>query len=140
MTETALSVGDPDAMRALASALISRADALAATTGRISGDVRSAVFEGPAATRVRGIVEDSRSQAMGAVDLLRQTASSLSTDAIEVERQNDALRAAAVAKAEADLAAETDGSSADSPSDPASPTATPGTGSVAGAAPTEVPA
>ena len=130
MIETALTVGDPDAMRELASALTGRADGIAATTGRISGNVQAAVFEGPAADRVRGVVDGARSQAMNAVELLRQAAASLRADANEVERQNDALRAAAVAKAaDADAAATASTPTADAEG-PAS--AAPATGAAMG--------
>lgn len=105
MTDLAPTVGDPDAMRAMASALTGRADAIAGTTGKMSGDVGSALFEGPAADRIRVVVDGAKTKALGAVDLLREAAASLRADAIEVEKQNDALRAAAAAKAEADAEA-----------------------------------
>ena len=128
-------VGDPDAMRDLAYELLGRADLISTAAIAPSSALSGATFEGPAAVRLRGALDDAREEVLGAASRLRDVAAELSRDATEVERQNSELEreatraaeaAAAKATAAANAAAATDTSTASQTSAAAdTPAATP---------------
>lgn len=103
-------VGDPEAMRALAQLLTARAEVIATSVTAVS-KVDTITFEGPAAKRLRTAVADSRRQVISCAGELRSIAAALVADAAKVELQNTQLQIAAAreaAEAERD-ARETDG-------------------------------
>lgn len=130
MPDGALTVGDPLAMRDLARTLVGRAELLTAAGTGVTSKVAGAVFEGPAADRIRGATAEAQAQVTAAAGRLRDIASDLLADANEVERQNLALKVAAQQAAEA-KAAEAKGQPAAVP--------TPGAGVTTTQAPAETP-
>jgi len=104
MTDPA-TVGDPDAMRALARQLMTRADVLSAAQRGPAAQLAAATFDGPAASRLRGTAEELRTRLGGVCADLQATAQSLLTDASAVEQQNVGLRIAATQAAEQEAAA-----------------------------------
>ncbi|MEH3052380.1 MAG: hypothetical protein PGN13_00030 [Patulibacter minatonensis] len=114
------SVGDPEAMRALARELLGRADLVA--TGGAAGALAldGATFEGPAAERLRGTLTDARTQVQQVADRMREIAGDLAADASIVEDLNAQLAKAAAEAAEAAKTPTT-------PTDPAPPAAPAGT-------------
>jgi hypothetical protein len=91
MTAPFTPVGDPDAMRDLARALMGRADLIADAGIAPSSSLAGATFEGPAAVRLRGALDEARAEALEAASRLRDVATTLVTDAGEVERRNNEL-------------------------------------------------
>ena len=103
-------VGDPEAMRAMARDLRHRADRLQGAAEAACGEFAAVVFEGPAAPAARMAVQDVRGRVQGATQALIALAAQLSGDADRVEQQNADLRreaeeAARKAEAEASEAA-----------------------------------
>jgi type IV secretory pathway TrbL component len=103
--------GDPEGMRALAKAIVNRADVIASTPLGAEAALDGASFEGRAAERLRGTTKSARSQLASVVGDLHEVASALFSDAAVVERQN-AEAAAEAAKANADAKAEEAGGNA----------------------------
>lgn len=116
-------VGDPEAMRAFARELMSRADVLRAAEQGPASRLQRAVFDGPAALRLRTTADDLTARVSSICSEIEATAQSLLADAAVVEQQNADLRAAAEREAaqqakEAASAAEP-APAAESPSPPA---------------------
>jgi len=88
-------VGDPDAMRAFARELMSRADLLRTAEQGPASRLQRAIFEGPAASRLRSTADDLTTRISGICSDIEATAQSLLADAATVEQQNADLRAAA---------------------------------------------
>lgn len=85
--------GDPDAMRALASTWLRRAEQLADIGSEITTTVTASGFEGPAALRLGERADMLRSESRVLADALQEQAYALRTDADTVEAMNaDAVR------------------------------------------------
>lgn len=106
MTVAATTVGDPEAMRAFARQLMSRADILRGAQQGPASRLDGATFEGPAATRLRSAAGDLASRLQSICADLDATAQALLGDATVVEQQNAELRAAAERAAEKEAAAQ----------------------------------
>lgn len=104
MTVSAATVGDPEAMRAFARQLMSRADLLRGAQQGPASRLDGATFEGPAATRLRAAAGDLTTRLQGICAGLDATAQALLGDATVVEQQNAELRAAAERAAEKEAA------------------------------------
>jgi hypothetical protein len=87
--------GDPEGMRALATAISGRADVIGAIPGGFGSSLDGAAFEGPAAVRLRGAGETAKGGVAAAVAELNGIASALLADAAVVERMNDEAKAKA---------------------------------------------
>lgn len=114
-------VGDPEAMRALAKVLTARAEVIASSVNVVSC-VDTITFEGPAARRLRGAVADSRRQVLTCAGELRLVAARLMADATKVELQNRQLQLAAereAAQAERDAREQQQDAPAGEPADDA---------------------
>jgi hypothetical protein len=85
-------VGDPEAMRAIARDLRRRADALQSSTEGVCGGFAAVVFEGPAAPSTRMAVEEARGRVLSATQAMSALAAQLASDADRVEEQNAELR------------------------------------------------
>ncbi|MBS1870104.1 MAG: hypothetical protein JSS99_10595 [Actinobacteria bacterium] len=95
----AATVGDPEAMRALARELLGRAQLVRGLAAPAVGRLEAAVFEGPAATRLRGEATRLAAALAAAAGDLAGVAGALLADAAGLEGQNDALRREAEAAA-----------------------------------------
>lgn len=138
MTEvTAATVGDPEAMRAFARELVSRADLLRAAHAQPAARLGAATFEGPASRRLRSSADDVGTRLAGICSDIEATAQALLADAGTVERENAALRAAAE-RAAADKANGVAEVANAAPAEPAGAATAPES-APAGAPPTEVP-
>ena len=101
---TPLTVGDPEAMRALASELSARADLLRAGQRLPSTKLAAATFEGPAAHRLNGTAAELASRVGAVCDDLLEIASSLRAEATTVEVENAELRREAEKQDDAPIA------------------------------------
>lgn len=139
MPESALTVGDPAAMRDLARLISGRAELVGAATTGVMGKLGEAVFEGAAADRIRAAMGDAQTQVTDSASRLRDIAADLLADADEVERQNAALKAAAERAEEAARQARERAATPGAGTDPAGtdPVPTAGTGVTTTTAPTE---
>lgn len=90
-----LSVGDPEAMRAIARTIQGIAENLRAAQAPAFATLESTTFTGRAAGRVRGAAGDAKAQADRAAADLEAIAAQLGADAGLVEAQNEALERAA---------------------------------------------
>jgi len=89
-------VGDPEAMRATARALLAQADGIALAPEAAVAGLDALVLEGPAADRLLNAAGEVRGQAQTAAADLEAVAGALQADAVRVEEMNEALRLAAV--------------------------------------------
>lgn len=119
MADSVKTVGDPEAMRALAEQLLGRAELVAAAPNGATSSLASATFEGRAAERLRGSVSDARVQVNDAASRLREVAARLLVDATRVEGLNADL------KREAEAAAREAAENTPKPTTPASGNAAP---------------
>jgi hypothetical protein len=130
-----VTVGDPEAMRATARALLAQADGIALAPETAVAGLDALVLEGPAADRLLSASEEVRRQAQQAAADIEDVAAALQADAARVEQMNEELRLAAVqaaAQAAAAAAASAAAAAADAakaltpqpaPGDPAAPAA-----------------
>src|SRR5688500_8943959 len=88
----AVALGNPDAMRAEASALRAQAEALASLAQQLQGRVESIEYEGPAATRFRGAMADHSRRANQLAAELQELSNYILRAAARVEAQILELR------------------------------------------------